>query len=256
MNGLQTSREIFAYFSEHQPHIEERSILVKVIETADPVVSDAVIKATNSQNKMPAASLRATDPIHHQIEDLFKQYGFYYDRRKGHYKDKGKPVNKIISVVGLLQAVVSIILQRPDDARARPSDYINQDDKYEAVFGLDSIPLGVYLICVRVMRRTKEFLKTTGLDVGDKRNLKFYLAFYAVAKLTESTAPTATMIEKLDTTKIEDVILGECLQVIRDKYQSLGGDDAVAKGSELLRQLRIRLNRSLAAKRAASTRSR
>lgn len=91
VNGLQTSREIFSYSSEAPRPNDERSILVKVIVTADAVIQDSVVKATNSQNKMPPASLRATDPIHHKIEDLLKQYDLYYDRRKGFYKDKGKP---------------------------------------------------------------------------------------------------------------------------------------------------------------------
>jgi len=253
VNGLQTSREIFSYFTEQQPVNEDRSILVKVIVTNDAVVSDSVIKATNSQNKMPAASLRATDPIHHQIEDLFKQYGFYYDRRKGFYKDKGKPASKIISVVGLLQAVVAIVLQRPDDARARPSDYINQDTKYESVFGLNSVPLGMYLTCIRVIRRVDEYLRlpAVGMEAGDKRNIKFYLAAYLVCKLTGKSAPTIQEIEKLDLTRIDDAILAECLKPIWTKYADLGFDDAAAKGSDLLRWMRTHLARRFA-KRAKS----
>jgi len=249
VNGLQTSREIFSYFSDQKPGVEDRSILIKVIETKDAVVSDAVIKATNSQNKMPAASLRATDPIHHQIEDLFKQYGFYYDRRKGYYKDKGKPASKIISVIGLLQAVVSIVLQRPDDARARPSDYINQDTKYELVFGLNSIPLGVYLACIQIVRRVEEFLRTTDLEAGDKRNLKYYIAFYAVCRLTGTREPTIEQIQKIDLEKIDDALLAQSLKVVKEKYQRLGADDSAAKGSDFLRQLRTRMARSFAVKK-------
>jgi hypothetical protein len=246
VNGLQTSREIFSYFTEKKPGSEDRSILVKVIETKDAVVSDAVIKATNSQNKMPAASLRATDPIHHQIEDLFKQYGFYYDRRKGYYKDKGKPASRIISVVALLQAVVSIVLQRPDDARARPSDYINQDAKYESVFGLNSIPLGVYLACIQIVRRVEEFLRTTDLEAGDKRNLKYYIAFYTVCRLTGTREPSIDEIQDIGLETIYDGMLAQSLRVVREKYERLGGDDSVAKGSDFLKQLRTRMARTFA----------
>lgn len=95
VNGLQTAREVFNYFREEQPQNENRSILVKVIETADEVVRDAVIKATNSQNMMPPASLRATDPIHHQIEDFFKRYGLYYDRRRVSIRTLGSPSRRL-----------------------------------------------------------------------------------------------------------------------------------------------------------------
>jgi len=248
VNGLQTSREIFSYFTQASPVNEDRSILMKVIETRDPVVGDAVIKATNSQNKMPAASLRATDPIHHQIEDLFKQYGFYYDRRKGYYKDKGKPASKIISVIGLLQAVVSIVLQRPDDARARPSDYINQDAKYESVFGLNSIPLGVYLTCIQIIRRVEEFLRTTELEAGDKRNLKYYIAFYAICRLTGTREPSIEAIQKIDLEAIDDTLLSQSLKAVQEKYLRLGADDTAAKGTDFLRQLRTLMVRTFARK--------
>lgn len=123
VNGLQTSREIFDYFLFDKPLDEQRSLAVRVIETQDAEVMDQVIRATNSQNRMQEASLRMTDPIHRQIEDLFEQYDLHYDRRKGFYKDQGEPINKIVSATALAQAVVSVLLLRPDDARARPGDY-------------------------------------------------------------------------------------------------------------------------------------
>lgn len=70
VNGLQTSREIFRYYQEQLKLGKEPSwfgqwsVLVKVIRVADDVMRDAIIKATNSQNSMNSASLRATDEIY------------------------------------------------------------------------------------------------------------------------------------------------------------------------------------------------
>lgn len=177
VNGLQTSRQIFDYFSTKNPTNEERDILVRVIVTPDPTVQDAVIKATNSQTKLPDGSLRTTDPIHHRIEDLFKQADLYYDRRKGVYKDRGKPISKIVSVTELIQSVVSIILQQPDDARRRPSDYLIKDENYNDVFSADNFPLNIYLKCVQIMRKVQQFIQPLkNLERTEKLNLKFYIA--------------------------------------------------------------------------------
>ena len=120
VNGLQSSRAIFEHFSNTVvSEADRRSILVRLIETDDEITRDRVIRATNSQNKMEAASLRSTDPIHHEIEELMKQFSLYYDRRKGHYKDKGHPAQHIVSVMELTKAVIAIVVQRPDDARGR-----------------------------------------------------------------------------------------------------------------------------------------
>src|SRR5262245_17804640 len=83
---------------------------------------------------MQAESLRMTDQIHRDIEEIFKAADLYYDRRKGFYKDQGRPIKKIVSVNAVAQAVISIMLQRPDDARARPGDYFKDENRYRSIF--------------------------------------------------------------------------------------------------------------------------
>ena len=83
VNGVQTSTEIFNYFQTLQKTKEdERTILVRVIAPRDEESQDRIIKATNSQNAVAAASLRSTDKIHRDIEQYFAISGLFYDRRK------------------------------------------------------------------------------------------------------------------------------------------------------------------------------
>lgn len=209
---------------------------MRVIQTEDDVVRDSVVKATNSQNKMPPYSLRATDPIHHQIEELFKKYQLYYDRRKGFYKDKGKPISRIVSVTELLQAAIAVVAHRPDDARARPGDYITDDDKYASVFEND-LPLGVYLSMVQIVRRVDDFLEFSNVDRGEQRNLKYYIAFYLVCVLADSLAPNPDEIIAIEESTLKDDLLRNIHARVLKKYQKLGADDTVARGPDLLRKL-------------------
>ena len=139
VNGLQTSRQIYNYYREglNLPNPDTRRVLIRIIKTADKTIRDDVVRCTNSQNEMPEAALRATDAIHRQIETLFHRYNLFYDRRKGHYRDQGKPVEQIVSVVDVLQAMLAVVLRRPDDARARPRNYFKNNDLYASVFGKD-----------------------------------------------------------------------------------------------------------------------
>jgi hypothetical protein len=242
VNGLQTSREIFTYFSEIGENDDSRSILVRVIQTEDDVVRDSVVKATNSQNKMPPYSLRATDPIHHQIEELFKKYQLYYDRRKGFYKDKGKPISRIVSVTELLQAAIAVVVHRPDDARARPGDYITDDDKYASVFE-NNLPLGVYLSTVQIARRVDDFLESCNVERGEQRNLKYYVAFYVVCALTDSLAPNPEGIIAIEEGSIKDELLRDIYARVLNKYKKLGANDTVARGPDLLRKLRTEMKK-------------
>ena len=131
------SRAIFEHFSDtEKTQSDKRSVLVRLIETDNEETRDRVIRATNSQNKMEAASLRSTDPIHHEIEDLMKQMGLFYDRRKGYYKDKGRSAQSIVSVMELTKAVIAIVVRRPDDgAGGGRGNYLKNDAEYGQVFG-------------------------------------------------------------------------------------------------------------------------
>jgi hypothetical protein len=258
VNGLQTSRQIDAYYrsgtSIPRPEDDGRRILVRVLQSSDETVRDNVIRATNSQNKMPAEALRATDRIHGQIESLFRQYDLFYDRRKGEYKDEGKPIAKIVAVIELLQAMLAVVLKRPDDARARPRDYIKEDEKYAQIFGEDRFDLTVYLKCVSLYRRVTAFLavKDLDLDIGHQRNLKFYLAMYVTAAATKNAHVPPDSLPTIDIAKLDDDLIADCYRRIWKKYQELGekfatnGErdyDSLAKGPHLLRAISTELKR-------------
>jgi AIPR protein len=134
VNGLQTSNEIFRYFSGGGDKNDDRNVLVRVIVTQDSEIADKIIRATNSQIYIPPAQLKATEKIHRDIEDFMKKYDLYYDRRKNHYKMQGKPISRIVGILELAQAVMAAALGRPADARARPSTVLNNESDYDQLF--------------------------------------------------------------------------------------------------------------------------
>lgn len=194
VNGLQTSREIFNHFVKSEEGEDGRSVLVRVIQTEDESTQSQIIRATNSQNKMQPSQLRMTDQIHRDIEEVFKKSGFYYDRRKGFYKDQGKPAAKIISLNEVVQATIAILLGRPNDARARPGDYFKSDERYESIFGTGRFPLSVYLICVQLVREIEKNLRARGIARGDINNLKYYVAIAAAREMTGVIMPPPALL--------------------------------------------------------------
>ncbi len=258
VNGLQSSRAIFEHFStgSGSPRDDDRSILVRLIETKEETVRDRVIRATNSQNKMEAASLRSTDPIHHEIEEIMKTIGLRYDRRKGHYKDKGCPAKTIVSVMEVAKAVIAIVVQRPDDARARAGNYVRKETQYSQIFGVwkreegwvDALPLGAYVTSVQIVRLVQNFLKTEAKEDGKLRghehNLGFYIAMYAACSALNSSKPNPEAIATLKPNLITKKILQDCYIRVWKWYERLGATDTISKGTELnaklLKQIRRR----------------
>ena len=253
VNGLQTSRQIDAYYRSgiSIPPDDPRRIMVRVIQSSDESVRDDVIRATNSQNKMPPEALRTTDRIHGQIEALFLQYDLYYDKRKGQYKDEGKPIAKIVPVIELLQATLAIALHRPDDARARPRDYIRDDDKYDEVFG-DDTDVTLYLKCVLLHRRIEKFLDALNPDVVHRRNLKYYLSMYVAAAHMKHAYMPPDKLAALDAAQLTESLITNCYDRLWKLYLKLaiknavGGEpdyDSLAKGPILLKALNTELRR-------------
>ena len=110
VNGLQTSTEIYNYYSENLGLLESenRNVLIRVIVPASEESRDNIIFATNNQTNIPKSSLRVTDTIHLQIEMYFKSRGLYYDRRKNYYKNQKKKAADIVGVSFLAQCLISI----------------------------------------------------------------------------------------------------------------------------------------------------
>jgi hypothetical protein len=239
VNGLQTSTEVYKYFEQNNTAGDNRNILVRVIVPKAVESRDRIIKATNSQTRIPDASLRATEKIHRDIEEFFHPHGLFYDRRKNLYKNEGKPIEKIISITQLAQAIMSIALGKPDSARARPSSLLKRDEDYKRVFSPD-YPLPLYLFCAKLLKRIEQFVKSSSasLDTRTRINLKFHLAMYAAMMLAGKSELSPKKLSELQMDKIDDNFLSNCLKTVRSIYEELGETDQTSKGPDFPQRLK------------------
>lgn len=228
VNGLQTSSEIGRFFSNLESD-DSRSVMVKVVASENEEVRDKIIKATNSQNQVPLASLRATDKIQRDIEHHLKANGYFYDRRKNFYKNEGKPAAKIISIGLMAQAVMTLFRGEPDNARARPSSLIKDDRVYSSIFS-DAYALDAYLVAASTIRLIELKLKETdGLVARDRNNIRFYVLFWVCALKSKSISLNADRVSKLkDQISSDDV--SDAISEVWQLFSNAGGTDQTAKG--------------------------
>jgi len=228
VNGLQTSSVIGQYLSKSVKP-DDRAVMVKVVASEDEEIRDKIIKATNSQNQVPLASLRATDKIQRDIEHHLKASGYFYDRRKNFYKNEGKPASKIISISLMAQAVMALFRGEPDNARARPSSLIKDDQVYNSIFS-ESNELDSYLVAASTIRAIELELKvTTGLVARDRNNIRFYVLYWVCALKAKSISLNATRVAKLkDQISAEEIREG--ISAMWILFSEAGGGDQVAKG--------------------------
>lgn len=249
VNGLQTSFEIFNFFSTHTEVNDERNLLIRVVVPSSAESRDSIIRYTNSQTSIPAASLRATEKIHRDIEDYFSTQGLFYERRKNAYKNAGKSKEKIVSIPYLAQAVMAIVLREPDNSRARPSSLIKRARDYVRVFN-EGYPVKLYFECGTFIQRIDKFLRTyADANISEERNnLKYHLALFAASlKLEKVTYEPADTFD-LHLSEIDDYFLDECLHHIIAVFESEIGirwllfpSDSYAKSIESVYAIERRL---------------
>lgn len=240
VNGLQTSYELFEHFSSGGSTGDGRTIMARVISNTNTDTSDRIITATNSQTKIASINLHATEDIQRNIEMALKADGLFYDRRKNFYRNKGESAEKIITIGYMAQAVAAIVLQQPDQARARPTTVA--DKNYNKMFSEQS-PIGLYSKCAQIMKRVDSYVDRKTADQATKLNLVFYVAMYATCTVLKSARPKRNRIAAIDISQFTDTLLQLCYQWVLTEYRKLGGDDKVAKGSVLVANLRDKILR-------------
>lgn len=236
VNGLQTSREIYNYYSNN-PNVldeEKRNLLVRIIKPESEESRDSIIFATNNQTNIPKSSLRVTDPIHLQIEMYFKSRGLYYDRRKNYYKNQKKKASDIIGVSFLAQCLISLVLRKPDFARARPSTLLTDEETYKSLYE-DNHDLEVFYKAARIGQKIKQQLKlSTGLSIAERSDILFYLIYAIVARRINKSDISFIDIKQFDIDSLSSAEIEDVKEVVYTKYKELGGNGRVAKSSSFV----------------------
>jgi hypothetical protein len=149
------------------------------------------------------------------------------------YRNEGKPMEEIVSIPFLAQCVMAILLQRPADARARPSSLLKNDDDYGYLFS-PKYDVKLYLASARIGKAVQTYLR--GQDTllpKDKNNLIFYVVMHVAGVLAKSKAPTVPQLAAMAADKIDDKTVEQSLAAVKALYDKLGATDQVAKGAVL-----------------------
>jgi hypothetical protein len=238
VNGLQTSEEIFKYFFAHSDLVngDTRELLVKIIESNDVEVQDKIIRATNSQTSIPPAYLWATEDIHRNIEKIFRTSGLYYDRRKNSYRRQGQPLAKVVGISELAQAVASIYLREPNQARSSPGRYFKKGTHHK-VFN-NSYDIAMYAVCAHIKKKAEKFMKTEVPSKQHRNNLLYYVMMMTALLHLKTPKARPAAIADIDLAKITDQSFADALNVVFPIYKKYGENDKAAKGPDITTDLR------------------
>ena len=239
VNGLQTSNEIYQYFLANPEQLgsETRNVLIRVIVPESEDSRDRIILATNNQTNIPKSSLRANDPIHWQIELYLKGRGLFYDRRKNYYKNQGRKSTEIVSVSFLAQCMISLFLQKPNYARARPSTLLIKDETYDELY-IKNQDLDVFYNSAKLGKMVEVCLKKSNVYTpAQKNDILFYVLYLSVAKSIGNANITFKDVKEIELNSYTDEYITQIAKIVFSEYEKMGGDGKAAKGSDLIDNL-------------------
>ncbi len=239
VNGLQTSMEIYNYFSENREALEseKRSILLRIIVPDNEESRDQIIFATNNQTNIPKATLRVTDPIHLQIEMYFKSRGLFYDRRKNYYKNQGHKPAEIVGVSFLAQCLITIFLKKPDYARARPSTLLNDEKTYNELYEKNNDLEVFYREALLGKKIQKNVRSGSDYSSAEKSDILYYVLYAVIADVLGKKNITPADIKNLDMDSVTDTLIEDIRNRVYEIYKQHGGNGRVAKSAEFIQYI-------------------
>lgn len=137
VNGLQTSYSIYHYMNqikEEERIKERRKILIKIIKLNNEEIAEKIIAASNTQNSMNYATLRANSPILKSLEYDFRAHDLFLERRKSFYKNRSQDKNKIISTDFLAKYYVAVKKRNPSVAKNRTIIFFRDSENFNDIF--------------------------------------------------------------------------------------------------------------------------
>lgn len=136
VNGCQTIHCLYYVYSEVKNNSlpDNLKVFVKLVKTENPDIQTDIISATNSQNPVKSASLKANDNIQRNIEVHLMDSGIYYERRDNYYKRQGYTGNKVIGLLKMAQIIHTVVNKEAVVAVNDTTTLFDTETKYNSIF--------------------------------------------------------------------------------------------------------------------------
>lgn len=130
-------------------------VLTRIYETNDPNLVSKIVLTTNNQNQISSRDLRANDPVQLDMEQGFKIYGYFYERKLRQFDESKGDASRIFTNEAMGQWYLAIVLKNPSDARARK--YKVWGDLHAKIFAGGAVE--PYIIATLLGSRASEWLR-------------------------------------------------------------------------------------------------
>ena len=132
--------------------------------------------------------------------------------------------------------LISIILKKPDYARARPSTLLADEAIYNHLYSGEQ-DLEVYYKAAMIGKIVKTTLNTSQLSKSAKNDILFYVIYVVVAKMLGKTDIKFDDLLTIDLTLVDSVAVNDAIIIVYSKYTEKGASGSVAKSSSFIKDI-------------------
>ena len=164
INGCQTASTIRDVYELGKIEENTGHVLVRIIESSDPMLKESIIKASNTQSMVNTRDLISEDDIQKQLEEQFRSLGYFYQRKRGVYTNDGDvKKDKVIDLEKAAQAYMALFLEKPTEAKNKKSEIYNPNAYYKIIFH-SQISAHSLLISFKLLEWFKQKVKKNRLN--------------------------------------------------------------------------------------------
>ena len=217
VNGLQTTESIYRHFRNCPESDNQGSVLIKVVQSNDDGIRDAIIRSTNNQTAVEPASLYATDKVQRDIEEILSVHGLYYERRKNHYTNQGYRQSEVVTPLYLGAGFVALGLKNPRRALSFGNGSIQNRAVYNRVFGHGS-NLNIWLTIARILKEVDKalgrFARKDRVRLRMVRNWRYVVGFVVTARILGKFTYSLDDLTGMDTSAVTPVLVDDIIGAI------------------------------------------
>jgi hypothetical protein len=213
INGCQTASTILEAYKLEKIQPNTGIVLVRIIQSSDPLLKEAIIKASNTQSVVKNRDLISEDPIQKELEEQFRNMGYIYQRKRGATIDIVDNKKNIIDLEKSAQAYMSLFLELPAEAKNKKAEIY--DDYYKEIFhnqiSANSLLISSYILDLfrEKIKKSKNIFPEDHLSLFGNALLHFLPLFNKWVLIPEGII-------------LEDVILmhhKDALKIILEKFE-------------------------------------
>ncbi|MDD5454821.1 MAG: AIPR family protein [Candidatus Ratteibacteria bacterium] len=181
VNGGQTIHALWDAYKEKKDIAKKINLLIRIYETSGEELPQNIAEYTNSQNPVKNRDIRANDYIQKKLEKELLANGYFYERKKGFYRDKPKERRLDSEKIG--QILMAFYNDMPGDAKNKKR--LIFEDRFDEVFN-ENLESENVLLAYRLYERIEKakqsyyskLLKTNDDEQIEKESFILYASYY------------------------------------------------------------------------------